>query len=154
MKNITAMNVFIYPLNTIMPTFWQSYLFFHGANWQHPPLALPLSQLHIKKNVLLLISVLPEAGLVVPPLHSYLCHLSCLTSGPLSTAQCTFIAWGESIGGSCCTFWTAWLGRGVRGDFNLSQPLVKTLVNTQADSFSGYQCLGLRWQLTGWVSWN
>lgn len=101
--------------------------------------------------------MLPEAGLVIPPLHSYLWHPSCLTSGSLSTAQCTSIAWGEvriGVHRGSCTFWAAWLGRGVRGDFNLSQPVVKMCVcacdNTQADSFSGYQCLELntRWKLS------
>lgn len=116
MKNVTAMNLLIYPLTKIRPTFWQSYLFSFVSNWQRPRwLCHWASCVNNKKKVLFPIWVLPEAGLVVPRLYSYLCHPSRLTSGSLSTAQCSSIAWGEVRiwvhQGRCCIFWAAWLGR-------------------------------------------
>lgn len=127
------MNLLIYPLTKIRPTFWQSYLFSFVSNWQYPLwLCHWASCVKKKKKSSAANLSVTWSRFVVSPLHSYLCHPSRLTSGSLSTAQCSSIAWGEVRiwvhQGRCCTFWAAWLGRGALRDFNLSQPLVETCV--------------------------
>lgn len=123
MKNVTAMNLLIYPFTKIMPTFWQSYLFSFVANWQYPLLLYHWASC-IK--------------------NKFWCQSECYLKQVWAFLLCTAISaihpilhlahWAKPItrGGvriwvhqaRCCTFWAAWLGRGVRRDFNLSQPVV------------------------------